>query len=253
MNTSSDDHALQFMTQVYPESQFGGYSRVDGTVEYYNRVQAILKPTDTLLDVGCGRGCRREDPCEFRKNVQNLRNKCSRIIGIDVDPAGADNPWIHEFRLITDLDHWPVEKESIDVVFTDCVLEHVESPSLFFSECHRVLKPNGILCIRTPNFWGYVGLIANCIPNRFHARITGMVQHERSTEDVFPTFYRCNTRSRLKRDLARSGFSSAIYLKEAEPSYFVFSPILFRVMAHIHAILPSTFRSTILAFARKTP
>ena len=40
----------------YPESEFGGYTRVDGTVPFFTRVQALARPEMTVLDVGCGRG-----------------------------------------------------------------------------------------------------------------------------------------------------------------------------------------------------
>ena len=36
---------------VYPEATFGGYSRVDGTVAFYSRVQSLLGPGAVALDV----------------------------------------------------------------------------------------------------------------------------------------------------------------------------------------------------------
>ena len=41
---------------LFPESYAGGFSRVDGTVQFYMRVRALLRPDDTVLDLGAGRG-----------------------------------------------------------------------------------------------------------------------------------------------------------------------------------------------------
>ncbi len=47
---------LSFLERFYPESRFGGFSDLDGTVAFYGRIQALLAAGMTVLDVGCGRG-----------------------------------------------------------------------------------------------------------------------------------------------------------------------------------------------------
>ena len=146
---------------VYPEIAFGGYSRVDGNVQFYSRVQALLTPDAVVLDIGCGRGKQAEDSCSFRRKLYDFRGERRRVVGIDVAPAGANNPLIDEFRLLENVDRWPVEDGSVDVAVSMSVLEHVERPETFFSETWRVLKPGGYFCFRTYNKWGYVGLCAD--------------------------------------------------------------------------------------------
>jgi hypothetical protein len=68
---------------------------------------------------------------------------------------------------------------------------------------------------------------------------------------VFPTFYRCNTRSRLKRLLHENGFDAYVYANEAEPGYLAFSAALFRLGTYAHTLLPPALKSTLLAFARR--
>jgi hypothetical protein len=87
-----------FLTQSYPESHFGGFSDIDGTVVFYTRVNALLQPSFTVVDFGCGRGEHAEDPIPFRRNLRSLKGKVSRVIGIDVDDAGLLNPTVDEFR-----------------------------------------------------------------------------------------------------------------------------------------------------------
>ena len=50
---------MTLLERFYPESRFGGYSDIDGTVTFYGRVQALLQSDMVVLDVGCGRGAGR--------------------------------------------------------------------------------------------------------------------------------------------------------------------------------------------------
>ena len=124
-----------------------------GRWRVYQRVNALLKPSSVVLDVGCGRGKDVQDPVESRAKLRTLRGKCASVIGIDSDVAAAANPAVDEFRHISGK-QWPVDREAIDLCLVDSVLEHVSDPDAFFAECRRVVKPGGYLCIRTPNSLG---------------------------------------------------------------------------------------------------
>ena len=131
--------------QFYPECRFGGFSHVDGTVAFYTRIRALLDPTSVVLDVGCGRGAAKDRLVQKpSERLRVLQESCHTTIGIDVDPAGADNPFMDEFHLI-DSDRWPVDDASIDLLYADYVLEHLEHPDQFFAECSRVTKPGGYI------------------------------------------------------------------------------------------------------------
>jgi SAM-dependent methyltransferase len=236
----------------YPEIAYGGYTHLDSSVSFFLRVRSLLRNESTLLDVGCGRGTiKAEDPVSIRRQLFNFRGACARVIGIDPDPIGQTNVLIEEFRQLTDLLHWPVESESIDVAMADFVMEHVEDVDGFLSEAHRVLKPGGVLCLRTPNVLSYFGLISTLIPNRLHARVASKTQSDRTEIDVFPTRYRCNTRGKLRRALRRHGFDPCILSFEAEPSYFAFSRVLYYLAVLHQRLAPRMFRVGLQAFARK--
>jgi len=169
---------MSYQEIFYPESRFGGFTDVDGTVAFYTRVNAILKPSFTLLDVGCGRGAYADDPFALRRNLRIFKGKVEKVVGLDVDEAARDNEFLDEFHLLTG-DVWPIEDDGIDLIVCDNVLEHVETPDAFFSQCRRVLRNGGYLCIRTPNVWGYPAIFSRLIPNRYHARVTRVVQKDR--------------------------------------------------------------------------
>ncbi len=245
------DRRMNYRDSFYPEARFGGFTDIDGTIAFFNRVNSLVGPSSVVLDVGCGRGASSEDPVPLKRNLRVLKGRVARVIGIDVDKDARLNPSVDEFRLIRG-DGWPVDSNSVDLVICDNVLEHVEFPDRFLLEVARVLRDGGHVCIRTLNRHSYVGWFATVIPTRYHARVTSAVQDERQAEDVFPTLYRCNTIPRLRRSLQRSGFDCAVYGYEAEPSYLSFSKTAYRLGVLHQRFAPRFLRPAIFAFGRIT-
>lgn len=235
----------------YPESRFGGFTDLDGTVSFYVRVQALLRPESIAVDVGCGRGAWLEDPVPVRRELRRMKGKCAHVIGVDVSEAGRENPSLDEFRRLEG-DRWPLEDASADLVLADHVLEHVPSPESFFAECSRVLRTGGHLCMRTPNRWSYVALASRVVPNSRHASVLSRVQNGRHEQDVFPTLYRCNTARALRRMLTRAGFEAVVRHREAEPSYLAFSRLAYALGVLHQRLAPPAVRPSLFVFARKT-
>jgi len=76
---------MDMKNKFYPESRFGGFSDIDGTIAFYNRVNSLIKSANTIIDYGCGVGAYDSDPIEFRKNLRILKGKATKVIGVDVD------------------------------------------------------------------------------------------------------------------------------------------------------------------------
>ncbi|NLG96664.1 MAG: class I SAM-dependent methyltransferase [Chloroflexi bacterium] len=235
----------------YPESRFGGFTHVDGTIAFYSRVQALATPGSVVVDFGCGRGAYANDPLPFRRDLRIFKGKVKRVIGLDASPAGEQNPFLDEFHCL-DGPRWPLDDGSADLCVCDNVLEHLPEPRAFFEEARRVLRPGGALCIRTPNRWNYIALLSRLIPNRDHARVLRKAKPGLDEEDVFPTLYRCNTVPALRRELKRSGFDGIVYGYEAEPSYLSFSAAAYALGVLHQKLAPALFKAAIFAFARKT-
>jgi len=81
-------------------------------------------------------------------NEENLRGKNYKIINVDI----RRSPFLPEV-LIHDLNHapYPFEDKSVDVVLSVDVIEHLENPWLHLREIKRILKPNGVAIVTTPN------------------------------------------------------------------------------------------------------
>jgi len=138
-----------------------------------------LKPGQTVLDLGSGAGL---DVFVARNEVGDN----GHVIGVDMtaemiakarenaEKSGFDNV---EFRL-GEIEHLPVESDSIDVVISNCVLNLVPDKQRAFTEIFRVLKPGGHFCIsdivssqQLPAWLkgiaeAYAGCVAGAIPKK---------------------------------------------------------------------------------------
>lgn len=238
---------------LYQECKFGGYSRHDGAVHFYTRVQSLLTGSSVVCDLGCGRGFHKMLYEGFARTVQVCRGLNRHVIGVDVDKYATENPYIDEFRLIGADGRLPLEDSSIDVVVSEWVFEHLEQPLRTLAEASRVLKPGGVICIRTPNRWHYSSLGASMIPNQWHHHVRRILRQPHDPQDVFPTYYRCNSKGAMQRTLMSTGFESAVY-RHRGPSHLVEAgQFLGRVGECLERLSPSAFLHEIHAFGRKMP
>src|SRR5687768_9813548 len=118
----------------------GGFGPIDGTIEFYGRVNALLRPEHVVLDLGAGRAWwYEEDLSPYRRALRVLKGKVAKVYGADVDTAVLQNMATDENRLISD-QKLPFSDSSIDVIVCDYVLEHVQNIELFEREISRVLR-----------------------------------------------------------------------------------------------------------------
>lgn len=204
----------------YPEVGAGGFSRLDGTLQFYFRVNSLLRPDMTVLDLGAGRGCQLSEGASLKDNLIKIQGKVAKLIGVDVDPIVMTNSFVDESH-VYDGKVLPVESRSVDLVYSDWVLEHVEDPAYFASEVDRVLKSGGWFCARTPHSFSYVALASRMIPNDLHAKVLRKVQKKthREDADVFPTFYRMNTLGAIERLFPHAEYENFSYTWTPEPAY----------------------------------
>lgn len=96
-----------------------------------------IKPSDTVLDFGCGNGS------------LLLHLNCHRRLGIEVNPvaraAAIEHIGQEVYANLTSIDD-----ESIDVIISHHALEHVLRPLDTLIDLRRKLKPNGRLILCTP-------------------------------------------------------------------------------------------------------
>jgi ubiquinone/menaquinone biosynthesis C-methylase UbiE len=227
----------------------GGFSSLDGTVEFYGRVHALLEPDYKVLDLGAGRGAWYfEDQVNHRRNLRNIRSKVIEYIGADVDEAVLQNPTTTS-NLIIRNSIIPIDSNTVDLIICDYVLEHLTEFGAFKKEVSRVLKPGGYFCGRTPHRLHYVSLAASLIESANHARWLRGLQPNRKHQDIFPTMYQCNTLKRLAALFA--GWENYSYLYSSDPQYYFGNKMFYRIVFCLHKFAPSVLTANIFIFIRK--
>jgi SAM-dependent methyltransferase len=131
--------------------------RFGGLEAYRDEVWKILTsrffqryvPSDgAVLDLGSGWG-------EFIRNIDARRKFALDLNAVSFDHVGAGVETI----LQTCWDRWPLQSDSLDVVFTSNLLEHLPSKLQIreaLLEARRCLRPGGVLICLGPNI-RYVG------------------------------------------------------------------------------------------------
>jgi SAM-dependent methyltransferase len=136
----------------------GASERIYGRAVDENR-RAILRmmeprPGGALLDVGCG------DAAETVVLAQKVSAK--QTIGLEladqfIAAARARGVDVRQTD-ITEI--WPLENNSVDVVHSNQVIEHIASTDHFMREVHRVVRPDGYAVLSTNNLASWHNIVA---------------------------------------------------------------------------------------------
>lgn len=101
----------------------------------------------SLLDIGCGRG----------DQLKAFAEKGFEVSGCDYDEVSKEFCLPHEVQIL-DIENDRINKNdnSIDVVFSKSVIEHLNDPEKLLKEALRVLRPKGRAVIMCPS-WIHMG------------------------------------------------------------------------------------------------
>lgn len=189
------------------------------TDQVFGRLRAVLNqalfPGAFVFDAGSGPGT-----WLLRRHRQ------------EIDVAGLDlfrpDPLPSPCYAMGSLEAVPYADTLFDLVLCYDVIEHLEEPVAAFTEFWRVLKPGGLLVIKTPNLRGPTTRISSLLPFSWHVAVQrGLGTRETS---VFPTLYRCNTAVDLNLALQACGFTTeALYTVDETASYCAFTPWTYAV------------------------
>ncbi len=239
------------LERYFPETGVGGFSKVDGSIDFWSRIRALVKPDWHVLDYGAGRGAYIDtDTSLYRKKLKILRGDVAKIEGCDVDSAVLENPYLDAARIIDFTAPLPFPDASFDLVYANWVFEHVENPEHVAKELLRVTKPGGWIAAATANRWGYVAIASSMVPNRHHVAAKSKISPEVLDFDVFPTRYRMNTPAQL-RTLFGLEADVFTYTQSGEPAYHFNNGLLYAFFYGLHKLLPSFLDTGLFMFAQK--
>lgn len=129
-------------TEYYLRHRVTYLERVYLVFSYWVRKSIILSNMSSqkkydILDIGCGEG-------EF---LRSLPISSFNKIGIDMHKPGSTS----DFKFLLGKLELVKFKEHFDIITANHVVEHLDDGQKFFKRASALLKPNGLMCISTPN------------------------------------------------------------------------------------------------------
>jgi len=128
-------------------------------------------------------------------------------------------------KICADLRRLPFTEKVFDLITLNYVAEHLDQPEETFAELGRLLRRRGTLVIVTPNSLGYFVRLTRVgrkfLPESLVRKFI-FLREFRSSEDVFPTFYRANTRDDLGRQMEQVGLEEVSFQMVKDPAMFSF-------------------------------
>ena len=95
-----------------------------------------------FLDIGCGNGSR----------LLKMRNLGWQVTGVELNKKAFNECVNHNLNVFNStLENTKFEDNSFDVVYMSHLVEHLANPCEIFEIVNKILKPNGLLYIKTPN------------------------------------------------------------------------------------------------------
>jgi SAM-dependent methyltransferase len=198
---------------------------------YEKTIRDYLKPESVILDAGCGR----------EASVLRKLNVSTRLaVGVDLCELSAIEINTNIKLTRSDLVDLGLKNESVDIVASRSVLEHIKYPKSVYGEIYRVLKPGGHFILLTPNLFDYGSLLSLLVPNRLHPCVVRITEGRREI-DTFPVFYKSNT----ERSIRALGEKVGLRVCEVKylgqyPSYLMFNCLLFVFGALYDKLISST-------------
>ena len=211
--------------------------------------RAMNASAGLVVDIGGGRRCL------FAK----YRRSAAEIVAVDISPEELSHNEDVDRRIVADVTKkLPFASNSVDVICSRSVVEHLPDVDRFLVEAHRVLRPGGLAVSLFPSKNAPYALIKRALPHSVGRRLLHLVKPYSKDFLGFPTYYQQCTLRAMKRALRRQGFETvetrvsyyqADYFKFLFPLYIL--NVAFELAAKKTRCTP--LAASVLIVARKPP
>ncbi len=118
------------------------------TFLYQMRITRIVKAADfhdkIVADTGCGFNYR------FLRSVETMIQK-GYAVDMSLDTKYTSNTL--ELVISNLNESIGLDNESVDIVSSMAILEHLDNPEQYLREVYRILRPGGVLVMTIPSVW----------------------------------------------------------------------------------------------------
>ena len=230
----------------------GKFSPNDGTIDFYLRIRSLINKKKIVLDLGAGQANWFLDKknIKLRKSIQFLKKDVKKFYAADIDRSVLKNKTSHK-NLIIKKNIVPLKKNSVDIIICDWVFEHIEKPSIFYSEINRVLKKGGVLCARTPHKFNYVSIASNILEgSSLKSFLLRKVQANRFIPGSYSkSYYKINTINKISKIFQL--YEKNIFILKPDPAYYFNSKFFFILFKFLFLIFPKFFSGILICFLKK--
>ena len=221
-NKEQKDYIWEKLIRIYPEFKTGGYF-------FRKYLKNYINSNSIILDAGCGSG----------GIISEFKFMPKLIIGVDINKRLLDKNQVVNKKIIANLEHIPLENNSIDIIISEFVLEHLRNPAAVFKEIYRVLKHKGVFIFITPNILNPIIILSKILPHAFHTRLrTTLLKKE---EETHPTYYKINTYRKLSNLGRTTGFHNYKIQRAGNPEYLGFCKPLVPISIFFEKLIDNNF------------
>ncbi|MFZ1011560.1 MAG: class I SAM-dependent methyltransferase [Candidatus Sulfotelmatobacter sp.] len=206
------------------------------------------------LDAGCGWRLLDKDLDPLEDELVRMGGK---VVGVDLDFPHLRKHVNISRRTCASLAALPFPDASFDLITCNMVAEHLSEPAAIFHEISRVLADRGTFLLHTPNTRNYL-VFANILAKKVLPRslVLRLVDDGREEEDIYPTYYRANNESALRRlgDSVKLQPHFARFLTQPYPYSRFFAPAAFFELLFMRTMMTrplNRFAATIVMSFRK--
>lgn len=145
---------FEAIAKYFPQTRFNSFNY------YLEQVKNNISEGNVILDIGGGKKC---DFASERKNYDRLF-----IIALDISQEELDYNHDVDKKIAFDItsgNKVPLDDNSVDMITSRSVLEHLINLDNAFSEVSRILKPGGKFISLFPNKFGLFAIINQILPH----------------------------------------------------------------------------------------
>jgi len=199
----------------------------DSVSIYKEIVSGLINENTVVLEAGVG----------FSSMYREEYKRAKKVIGVDISAEYLEMNDILEEKIVADLSNFPqVPDNSVDLIISSWVLEHLLTPEKVFSEFHRVLKKGGKIVFITPNASNYIVFLNKIIPHWFRVKVASKLGGKLTVEPM-KTYYRANTVRKLNQLISLNNLRLDKLIINGDPTYIAINKIFFYIGIFIEKVL----------------